>query len=97
MLANKEISLEMDERGIEFIKFSFHILTAGWKPMTPLLDVFNQFKGVINSPPLLVEVNHSSNRNSVYSGWGKLPVSNNNNPNQNINNHLVGVNKKGSF
>ena len=37
MLMNKEISLEKDETGMDFVKFNFPFLTLGWKPMTSLV------------------------------------------------------------
>jgi hypothetical protein len=37
LLTNKEITLEKDETGTEFIKFNFPFLTIAYKPMTSLL------------------------------------------------------------
>lgn len=34
---NKEILLEKDEQGVQFIRFNFPFLSNAWKPMTSLI------------------------------------------------------------
>lgn len=84
MLMNKEISLEKDQTGSEFIKFNFPFLTIGWKPMTSLVDVYTQLKNVINSPPLLVEIQSSRNNSNNQQGNGQIIGGNKSNPNKNV-------------
>jgi hypothetical protein len=76
--------IEKNSRGEEFIQFNYKAITMVWKPALSLLDIYDQFKKIINTPPIFIGIGGQGGGDKM-NNLGAYKA--NNVHKNNINNH----------